>query len=262
MTAETIFQYFPGKMLVSVDTPETVLCVADSWLVNDGQTRALHLHRQRFLSSVLSLTNLQEQDIVLFWDAAMAHIPATGLWFPRIELAGSAGNPVFQLRIRKAPALHHTIRLYHSHFADFRKIPRHKGPDLAKCIAMRRNILPAGAEEALITTAQGFILEGLTTTILWWENGTLCHVPPSCRILPGITGQLILRIAGQNGIPVAARMRKPHELNRREVWAVNALHGIRRVINWERTPFQTEVHCDIGYWRNALEKFREPCTPV
>ena len=165
--------------------------------------------------------------------------PRPALWFPRIELAGSAGNPVFQLRIRKAPALHHTIRLHHSHFADFRKMPRRKGPDLAKCIAMRRNILPAGAEEALITTAQGFILEGLTTTILWWENGTLCHVPPSCRILPGITGQLILRIAGQNGIPVAARMRKPHELNRREVWAVNALHGIRRVINWERTPFQT-----------------------
>ncbi len=260
MTTDTTYQYLPGKTLVPVDAPETILRVADSWLVNDGQTRALHLHRQRFLSGALSLTNLHERDIVPFWNAAMTRIPATGLWFPRIELAGSARNPVFQFRIRKAPALQRTIRLHDAPIADFRKIPRHKGPDLAQCIAIRRDILSTGAEEALITTRQGFILEGLTTTILWWENGTLCRVPPSCRLLPGITCQLILRIAEQHGIPVACRMRKPHELNHLEVWAVNALHGIRRIIDWEHAPFHPEAHSDIAYWREALENFREPVT--
>ena len=260
MTDETIYQYRPGNRLVPVDEPETVLLVADSWLVGNGQTRALHLHRKRFLSSVLSLTTMQEPDIVPFWDTAMTHIPSTGLWFPRIELAGSIHHPVFQFRLRKAPSIHHTIRLHEGYLADFRKTPRHKGPDLARCVAMRRDILSSGAEEALITTTQGFILEGLTTTILWWENGTLCHVPPSCRILPGITCRLILRIAARNGIPTACRMRKPHELNHREVWAVNALHGIRQVISWEHSPIQTEAHSDIGYWREALESFREPVT--
>lgn len=260
MTDETIYQYLPGKTPVPVDAAESVLRVADSWLVRDGQTRALHLHRQRFLSSVLSLTTLRERDIAPFWDAAMTRIPSTGLWFPRIELAGSIRHPVFRFRLRKAPAIHHTIRLYDGYLADFRKAPRHKGPDLARCVAMRRDILSSGAEEALITTAQGFILEGLTTTILWWENGTLCRVPPSCRILPGITCRLILRIAERNGIPIASRMRKPHELNHREVWAVNALHGIRQVVSWKKSPIQTETHSDIGYWREALESFREPVT--
>ena len=89
MSAEVIYQYHPGKTLVPVDAPETVLRIADSWLVRDGQTRALHWHRQRFLSSVLSLTTIHERDITPFWDAAMACIPEAGLWFPRIELAGS-----------------------------------------------------------------------------------------------------------------------------------------------------------------------------
>lgn len=260
MSAEVIYQYHPGKTLVPVDAPETVLRIADSWLVRDGQTRALHWHRQRFLSSVLSLTTINERDITPFWDAAMACIPEAGLWFPRIELAGSFRRPVFQFRLRKAPAIRHTIRLHDGYLTDFRKMPRHKGPDLAQCIAMRRDILSSGAEEALITTPKGYVLEGLTSSIMWWENGTLCHVPPSCRILPGITCRLILHIADRHKIPVACRMRKPHELNHREIWAVNALHGIRQVVGWEHSPIQTHAHTDIGYWREALESFREPVT--
>ena len=72
MTDETIYRYLPGKTLVPVDAPETVLHIADSWLVRDGQTRALHLHRQRFQSGILSLTTMRERDIAPFWDAATA----------------------------------------------------------------------------------------------------------------------------------------------------------------------------------------------
>ncbi len=257
MTAESIYRYTPEHALIPTGKPETHLLVADSWLTENGYTRALHLHRERFASSCNQLAGIRENDIIPFWEKAIATIPETGQWFPRIELAGSSRKPVFQFRIRKAPPLHLTIRLIACRIPDFRKKPRHKGPDLDKAVMIRKNILETGAEEGILTTPEGFILEGLTTSILWWEDGTLCTVPPSYRILPGITSRLVQTIAIRGNIPVACRRKKLQDLNHHEVWAVNALHGIRRAIDWEHSPFTTSVQTDIDSWRKALDNFNE-----
>lgn len=255
--AETVFQYIAGKELVPVSAFGQKLLVADSWLVADGRVRALYLHQQRFLSSCLKLAGVDRDILIDFWNQAIGSLPKTGLWFPRIELTGNIHQPTFLFRIRKAPDIHSDIRLIEWKNGDFRKMPRHKGPDLAKLIAARKNIVEEGADEALLMTPKRFLLEGLTTSILWWEAGTLCTTPFSRRILPGITCQLIRTIAEAEKVPFACRFRRPEELNGREVWAVNALHGIRRVVNWEKSPFKTSCHIDPENWRQKLDQFTE-----
>lgn len=258
MTNESIFQYTAEKELVIAGKPEEKLLVADSWLITNGCVRALHLHRQRFFSSCIELAECDPWMLSDFWNAAIETLPKTGSWFPRIELAGNLSCPVFQIRIRPAPAIHSTIRLIDYKGKDFRKLPRHKGPDLMKLISARNQIVEQGADEAILTSSKGFLLEGLTTSIAWWEGSTLCTTSPSRRVLPGVTSQLLRVIAEQEKIPFAHRFRKPDDLNGFDVWAVNALHGIRRVVDWEKSPFQTSSHIDIDFWRQKLDKFTKP----
>ncbi len=255
---ESVFQYTTEKELVIADKPEDKLLVADSWLLTNGCVRALYLHQQRFFSSCMELAGTSPDILNDFWNSAIGKLPKTGSWFPRIELAGNLSCPVLQIRIRPAPAIHSTIRLIDHKGADFRKLPRHKGPDLAKLIAARKKIVEQGADEAILTTPKGFLLEGLTTSILWWEGPVLCSTPPSQRVLPGVTSELLRLIAEQENIFFSYRFRKAADLNGCEIWAVNALHGIRRVVGWEKSPFNTSSHIDIDYWRKKLDTFGKP----
>lgn len=256
--AETVYQFNAKKGLSPTSEPEAKLLVADSWLVKDGCVRALHLHRQRFIASCIELAGTSPDILNEFWNAAIDKLPKTGSWFPRIELAGNLCAPVFQIRIRPAPAIQRTIRLIDYKSKDFRKLPRHKGPDLANLISARMKITEQGADEAILSTSTGFLLEGLTTSIFWWEGSTLCTTSPSRRVLPGVTSQLLRSIAEQANIPFSYRFRKTTDLNGCEVWAVNALHGIRRVVVWEKSPFQTSTHTDIDFWRQKLDEFSKP----
>ncbi len=252
---ETIYRYSAEKELIPTAEPAENLMVADSWLVSDGHVRALHLHQQRFTSSCTQLAGIKPDDITGFWHQAMQKLPEEGLWFPRIELAGNIRQPVLQLRIRKAPDIHQDIRLINCGLKDFRKKPRHKGPDLTELMTVRKVMMEQGADDAILTTPKGFLLEGLTTSLLWWEGKTLCTTPLSRRVLPGITCQLLRLIAEQENIAFACRFRKPATLNGCDVWAVNALHGIRRVVDWKHSPFRPSVQTDIEDWRKKLDQF-------
>ena len=59
---------------------DATITAADSWLVTDGTSLALDLHRSRFLAAAPGSEE--------FWDAAIAAIPAEGAWFP-----GSSSTP-------------------------------------------------------------------------------------------------------------------------------------------------------------------------
>ena len=72
------------------------------------------------------------------------------------------------------------------------------------------------------------MLEGGTTSLLWWREGTLCAPPPRAPVLPGITRSLLLAHAAA----VAFENVTPADLAGLEVWAVNALYGIRPVTAW------------------------------
>jgi branched-subunit amino acid aminotransferase/4-amino-4-deoxychorismate lyase len=162
----------------------------------------------------------------------MARIAPTGRWFPRAELVDADGRPWLQLRIRPAPPQGHSVRLWICPSPDARTNPSVKGPDLDWLAAQRKSAVAAGADEAVLLSEHGHVREGSTTAILWWREDTLCTPPDDGRLLPSVTRELLLEAAGAAGVPVSLSEATPAELSGLEVWAVNALHGIRPVTAW------------------------------
>lgn len=265
-TAETIYQTDFKKDLSVTESPENRILVADSWLVREGTVIALDFHRQRFFNSCLQLHQIDVDQNQPYWQMALAKIPQKGLWFPRIELAGDPEQPKLQTRIRPAPPLRETVKLSVCSIPDKRQAPRHKGPDMPLLGKLRQQALAQGADEGLIVSPKGYLLEGLTTSILWWEerNGQpiLCAIPDANRILQGTIRRLILSLAEQSGISVAYRLVRPAQLNGCEVWAVNALHGIRPAVAWQNAPFtpknDAEAEKRLAKWQQAIEAHATP----
>ncbi|MEY9993719.1 branched-subunit amino acid aminotransferase/4-amino-4-deoxychorismate lyase [Streptomyces sp. V4I8] len=185
-----------------------------------------------------------------------AELPRTGEWFPRVELAADS----FELRLllRPAPTLGTEIRLWAAGQPDPRALPRRKGPDLGALARVRRRAAGAGAEEAVLVSPGGVVLEAATASVLWWEDDTLCLPSPRLPVLPGVTVALIRDRARRTGIRVAHRERTVTELDGREVWLVNALHGIRPVTGWTGLPMNAGPAVHAAEWRTWLDALMEP----
>jgi branched-subunit amino acid aminotransferase/4-amino-4-deoxychorismate lyase len=168
--------------------------IVDSWLVTDGRARAVDAHLRRFCTSCVALYQVRAEG---FARAALARIPVTGRWFPRLELAASGdGKNWLQ-------------------------------PDLPYLASLRD---AADGAEPLLVSAAGHVLEGATTSLLWWRGNTLCAPPASAPILPSVTRALLLDTAAARGIPVRFDLATPDELRALPSWAVNALHGVRPAV--------------------------------
>jgi branched-subunit amino acid aminotransferase/4-amino-4-deoxychorismate lyase len=215
----------------------TDLVAADSWLVVDGHTRALDRHWARFEAAC-------GMHVAEFRAEVEGAVPADGRWFPRVELRAD-GELAFQ--IRPAPPREPTVTAWIAD-ADPRKAPRIKGPDLERLSALRRKAATHGAQEAVIADSEGRLLEGAYTSLLWWDDDTLCAVPDDAPILPGITRALLIELAGA----VNLRHPAPQELAGREVWLVSALHGIRAVTRWINGPEPGEA-ARAAAWQRRLE---------
>jgi branched-subunit amino acid aminotransferase/4-amino-4-deoxychorismate lyase len=207
----------------------TELLAADSWLVEDGRVRAVKRHWARF--SATCREHGVEPDALAALRADLARaLPARGRWFPRVELSED-GELAF--RVRPAPPREPTVVAWIADVPDPRREPRRKGPDLERLAALRERAAAHGAGEALLVDADGRLLEGAFTSLLWWEEPeTLWAVPDDAPILPGITRALLIELARERDTAVAHRRPAPHELTGRETWLVSALHGIRVVTRW------------------------------
>ncbi|MDL2283728.1 aminotransferase class IV [Oxalobacter sp. OttesenSCG-928-P03] len=256
---QTVYRYHPeGQLRPVEDMPEKLL-VADSFFVDNGLARAPELHRNRFIESSKILAGIPARELDRFWQLAMQAIPATGQWFPRVELLFSKKQPALQIRLRPAPARRNEARLILCGTPDKRARPRHKGPDITWLTARRNTAADMGADEGILCTPSQYLLEGLFSTIMWWEGETLCQTPLSRRILPSVTAKLVRQIAADRGIPVAFRFKRYHELNGCRTWVVNALHGIRSAADWPLAPWHSPVHTDRDEWQETLHsRFLRP----
>ena len=93
-----------------------------------------------------------------------------------------------------------------------------------------------GAEEAVILTDDGYVVEGAYSALLWWRGDILCGPPAS--ISSGSTASPRERAharGGARGRDVRGG-RDPAELDGTEVWALSALHGTRIVTSWVDGP--------------------------
>jgi branched-subunit amino acid aminotransferase/4-amino-4-deoxychorismate lyase len=227
----------------------TDLLAADSWLVDDGRVRAIERHWARFGATCRE--HGVEPDALAALRAAVARaVPARGRWFPRVDLRAD-GELAFQ--VRPAPAREPTVVAWVADVADPRREPRRKGPDLERLAALRERAAAHAASEAVIADADGRLLEGAFTSLLWWEGETLCAVPDDAPILLGITRALLLELARDRGAPVAQRRPQPQELASRETWLVSALHGIRVVTAWANGSPPAGEAPRAGGWQRLLD---------
>jgi branched-subunit amino acid aminotransferase/4-amino-4-deoxychorismate lyase len=233
-------------------TGDGPLLVADSWLVLDGAVRAMRWHVDRFTRSCLELGVVSASELREFWSDGLAGLPRSGAWFPRAELAGSQ----LQLRMRPSPVRSDRVRVWVSGEPDQRVHPGRKGPELEALALLRKDAEYHGAQEALLTTSDGVVVEASSSSVLWWEDDVLCAPPADIPALPGITATLVCELASTLGIPVDRRARRPAELSGKEVWLLNALHGVRLVTGWAGGVITPGAGTRFGEWRERVEQLR------
>jgi branched-subunit amino acid aminotransferase/4-amino-4-deoxychorismate lyase len=226
--------------------------VADSWLVDDGWVRGLERHWARFERGCAE--SGIDAGVIAGVHAAVEHaLPATGRWFPRVELR--TGGELC-LAVRPAPPRDPAVVAWVCDGPDPRRLPRRKGPDFDRLGAVREEAARRGAGEALLTDADGRLLEGAYTSLMWWEGEALCAVPPDAPILDGVTRGLLLDVAERDGVPVRFARPAPADLAGREVWLTSALHGIRAVTGWADGAPAAEPR-RAGAWQERLEALAE-----
>jgi len=232
------------------------VAAAESWLVDDGRARGLDRHWARFARGCA------EAGLVIASPRAAVEqaLPAAGRWFPRVE--ARTGGEV-RLAVRPAPPRAPEVVAWVADGPDPRRAPRRKGPDLERLGALRAAAARHGAGEAVIADADGRLLEGAYTSLLWWEDDALCAVPEDAPILAGVTRALLLGLAADAGAEVRFRRPTPAALDGREVWLTSALHGIRAVTGWVADGAQgSPAHAGrverAAAWQARLEALAVP----
>lgn len=239
------------------DPSNEPLLAADSWFVQDGRVRAIDRHRQRFFGACAEEAVVPFDDLWAFWQGALADLPRDGLWFPRVELSADPAARL-RLRIRPAPPRASGVRVWICDVPDPRTVPRRKGPDLAVLAMIRERAAEWGAQEALLTTRAGSVLEAASSSVLWWDGDDLCVPLPTLPTLAGVTAGLIRERAEQIGVRVVFRRATPKDLDNREVWLVNALHGVRPVIAWPGSALRPGPAVHAAEWAAWLARLARP----
>ncbi|MEK6748599.1 MAG: branched-chain-amino-acid transaminase [Pseudomonadota bacterium] len=90
--------------------------------------------------------------------------------------------------------------------------PRIKSLNYLNPILAKWEAINAGADEAIMLNAQGFVCEGSVDNIFIVKNATLMTPPESDGALQGITREAIIELARQEGIPYHARHLTTYDL--------------------------------------------------
>ncbi len=236
-----------------VCTDRVVSGVGDSWLVEDSLVRALDLHFARFSAACHAWRRVATPTIESFLEGVREVVPPTGRWFPRVEMSSTPEGEWFSILIRPAPSPQTAVSVWVSDGPDRRRYPSLKGPDLPFLESLRRTAESHHCQEALLLDDDGLVLEGVTTSIMWWKGDTLVLPARASQQLPSITRQLLLRgIVLSNG-RVAFPDTPPNELSGLEVWMVNSLHGIRAVNSWTGQDLAVGEVVQFPRWERYLK---------
>ena len=85
-----------------------------------------------------------------------------------------------------------------------RELPHVKAVSYLVAVTARRRAREQGADEALLTGADGRILEGASSNVFLVRDGSLI-TPPLTGVLAGVTRSVVVTVAGRLGIPLAQR---------------------------------------------------------
>ncbi|WP_279400479.1 aminotransferase class IV [Rathayibacter sp. VKM Ac-2927] len=116
----------------------------------------------------------------------------------------------------------------------------------------------AGADEAVILGADGAVIDGASSAVLWWLGDALVVPPASSRRVLSVTARTVSVLAGALGVDVIEAPAEPADLDGREVWTANALHGLRLATGWVDGPALAAVPGQLDAWRKRLDALRRP----
>lgn len=257
MSVQSIYRWRDGALeaLEYCDMTETTLEAADSWLVTNGTVLGLELHRERFLGAIGDSAGL---DLDAFWGASIATIPRDGDWFPRVELQNRSGARQLVFRLRSAPERSRSAVLATWGGRDPRTTPRVKGPDLDAMLRLRTTVQMVGADEAVILSPDGYVVEGAYSALLWWRGNILCGPPADLDRVDSVTARTVLTLATALGLDTHEEAVTPAELDGTELWVLSALHGIRIATAWVDGPSLAEQPGRLATWRARLDTLRRP----
>lgn len=271
---------YSGDVTAADPYARNELLVADSFRVRVNEetgaasVRGFQLHLERFRQGITEMLGSEDfsawlgtdwYDLVVdpFMETVAEQVYRGGEGFPRLELrydpdfnAGIGASPIsLDLRIRPLPKLGRRVELVSTSF-EAARMPWVKGPNLSRHIALNRSL---GAEALLLDTA-GKVLEGASTAVIWWSDDAL-HVVDSPSRVSSICEHMVTAIATHTGIAVRRSTITPQALSRHEVWALNALHGIRPVTRIDGSPLQKPDNTRLAAFKRALDDTWEPIVP-
>lgn len=250
------YRWNGSELIDNSDAHPVPLYVADSFRLTNGQVVALDKHISRFVDSAHQQGLLRPFDG--FLDAALAALPRSGDYFPRLDLT-QRGE--LELHIRPTPALTDSLVLATA-AQDPRTEPTIKGPDIPALNQLRDQALEAGASEALILDGQGRIVDGATTCLVWFDGQTLFTPPAEALRVASVTVEVVQTMARSRGYDVATAWATPAELAGTTLWALNALHGIRQVTGWLGGPELATDDEMLAQWRTDYQQLAAPLSEV
>ncbi len=98
----------------------------------------------------------------------------------------------------------------------------------------------AGADDAIMLDANGFVSETNATNVFHFKNGEL-HTPHADACLPGITRKNIIRLAKSNGVKLHERNISLSELyNADEVFTTGTMGELTKVHTIDQRPIENK----------------------
>lgn len=249
-----------GRRLIP-GSADTVLAVADSWLIEDGMARGVSLHHDRFVRACERECGLAPESVRRFLAQVTATLPPHGRWFPRVECGLAKNEPRLRLTLRPAPAVAESAVLVPHYGPDPRRRPRTKGPDLPELLALRRSAAEVQADETLLLTDDRIVLEGALSAVVWWRADTLCVPDAGLPVLDSVTRRLVVRLAKALSIPVRQERCPLSDLDGLEVWVLSSLQGIRAVTGWQNCAVTPGPCTRAAQWRAYLTALAKPFPP-
>ncbi|WP_460498104.1 aminotransferase class IV [Glycomyces tarimensis] len=129
-----------------------------------------------------------------------------------------------------------------------------KALSYASMMAVTRWAKAQGADDALWVSADGYALEGPTSSLLWLDGGTLCTTPVWTGILPGTTSAYVLENAAKIGLETAERLISVEELVDVEAaWLTSSVRGVAFITSIDdralaqRADITAELHKLTGF---------------
>lgn len=236
--------------------------------------RGFSLHLARFRAAALAYAAAPEAaELDAFLTAAGERIardlgtrsrsPGPGLLgsFPRLELWAAAGDDItrkgatrLNLAIRPLPQLRDSIEVTSVLRPVAIARPSIKGPNIAAYAELAASL----GGEALLLDASGHVVEGTTTSLIWWYPDGTAGISATRERVPSVTERLVSDIARSQNVLLRPARHTPVQLAELDVWAVNALHGIRPVTGIDgRAPARHDPD-RLNRYIEALERAWEP----